>query len=73
MHQLSREAKPTERNKAALVHPMREDPSDSEDGDDSNGGEKDGVRGHIVVFNCPDSGGESGVALRAIVGIIARS
>ena len=69
MRQLSREAKRTERNKAAL----RKDSSDSEDADGSNGGEKDGVRGHIVVFHCPDSRGECGVALRAIVGIIARS
>ena len=63
MRQLSREAKRTERNKAAL----RKDSSDSEDTDGSNGGEKDGVRGHIVVFNCPDSGGESGVTCKTYV------
>ena len=51
---LTREAKRTERKKAARVRPVRRDSSDSEDDDDSNGGGKDGIRGHIVVFNCPD-------------------
>ncbi|KAF8331875.1 uncharacterized protein EI90DRAFT_3122989 [Cantharellus anzutake] len=51
---LTREAKRTERKKAARVRPVRRDSSDSEDGEDGNGGGKDGVRGNIVVFNCPD-------------------
>ena len=52
---LTREAKRTERKKkAAWIRPVRRDSSDSEDSDDSSGGGKDGVRGHIVVFNCPD-------------------
>ena len=38
-------AKRIERKKAAQVLPLRRDSSDSEDGDDSTGGRKDGVRG----------------------------